>query len=98
IHSNMSAVIVVVNTPYYGTTDRAGNVRIENVPSGDYQLRVWHERTPEDKLRDLERRISVGAADTAVPLLRISESGYLELPHKNKYGKEYPPVPNDRVV
>jgi hypothetical protein len=42
IHDNMTAWVVVVDTPYYGRTAKAGTVVLTNVPPGRYQLRVWH--------------------------------------------------------
>ena len=98
IHSNMSAVIVVMNTPYHTQTDASGRFRIDGVPAGEYQLRVWHERAPEATLNALERRITVEQSAPSLPVLRISESGYLEIPHKNKHGVDYPPNPPEHVV
>lgn len=46
IHDDMVAWVVVLDTPHFGTTDAQGRVQIDGVPSGDYQLRVWHERLP----------------------------------------------------
>ena len=43
IHPEMSAVVVALDTPYYGISDRHGQVVISGVPSGKYVLRVWHE-------------------------------------------------------
>lgn len=43
IHAEMSAYVMVVDTPYYGIADSQGNFRIEGVPAGDYELRCWHE-------------------------------------------------------
>jgi plastocyanin len=43
IHSEMSAYIVVVDTPYYAVTDKKGRFKIANVESGTYTLHVWHE-------------------------------------------------------
>ena len=43
IHSNMSAYIVIVDTPYYAVTDKDGKFDIANVDSGDYTLTAWHE-------------------------------------------------------
>jgi hypothetical protein len=39
----------------------------------------------------------IGDAVT-LPTITISESGYLPIPHKNKFGKDYPPVPDDGTV
>jgi hypothetical protein len=30
-----------------------------------------------------------------LPPLTISESGYLPIPHKNKFGRDYPPAPDE---
>jgi plastocyanin len=43
VHSEMSAYILVVPTPYFATSDQAGNYKIENVPDGHYTVTVWHE-------------------------------------------------------
>ncbi len=43
VHSEMSAYIMVVQTPYYAVTDKKGQFRIKDVPPGTYLLRVWHE-------------------------------------------------------
>src|ERR1039457_4075827 len=41
IHSEMSAVVIAVNTPYYGIADSQGRVSIPRVPPGRYTLRIW---------------------------------------------------------
>jgi len=43
IHSEMSAYIVVVDTPYFAKTDKSGNFTISNVKPGAYHARAWHE-------------------------------------------------------
>jgi plastocyanin len=43
IHPDMSAYIVVVDTPYYATTGSDGSFKIPRVPPGTYTLKVWHE-------------------------------------------------------
>lgn len=43
VHSEMSAYIMVVETPYHAVTDKQGRFRIGSVPPGSYTLRVWHE-------------------------------------------------------
>jgi len=96
IHSSMSAVIVVLPTPYFATTSRDGTFQIPNVPAGDYQLNVFHERATEATLSALSRRIAV--EQTALPPIIISEAGFLQMPHNNKYGHVYPPETDDRSI
>ena len=97
IHSSMSAVIVVLETPYFATTERTGVFRIADVPPGDYILKVWHERAAESKLKQLEKRVTVGPEGLQSPPQRLSELDYVPLPHKNKFGKEYGPEPASAV-
>jgi plastocyanin len=89
IHPNMSAVIVVLNTPYFAATQKDGTFRIDNVPAGEYRLRVFHERATDTTLGSLNRMITVGSAPLVAPVMAISESGYLAIPHTNKFGHEY---------
>jgi plastocyanin len=98
IHSSMSAVIVVLGTPYFAATIRDGSFEIRNVPPGDYQMAVFHERATEATLKGLERRISVEPGAPALPPLVISEAGFLPIPHKNKYGRAYPAETNENLV
>ncbi len=93
IHSSMSAVIVVLNTPYYAASKADGSFAISGVPPGDYKLHVWHERATEESLKAFDRRITIGEGTLELPAIRISESGHLEIPHKNKYGRVYPRQP-----
>jgi hypothetical protein len=54
---------------------------------------VFHERASAEVLDSLARKITVESAALQIPVLEISEGGYLPLlEHKNKYGKDYPPV------
>ena len=48
IHSKMSCVLLVLENPYFATTDSAGHYKIESVPPGVYHLRAWHERLPPE--------------------------------------------------
>jgi plastocyanin len=98
IHSTMSAVIVVLKTPYFATTDRGGSFQIAGVPPGEYRLKVFHERATELTLDKLQQRITMGNDALQITPISISESGYLPIPHKNKFGRDYSPVPDDRVI
>jgi len=43
IHSDMNCVILVLENPYFTYPDGEGRFRIENVPEGEYLLKVWHK-------------------------------------------------------
>src|SRR5579872_3519892 len=91
IHASMNAVIVVIASPYFATTKRDGSFNITDVPPGEYNLSVFHERASEAALAGLSRKITIGPDGISLPNIVISESGYLSIPHKNKYGHDYPP-------
>ena len=95
IHSTMSAVIVVLPTPYFATSRADGAFEMPAVPPGAYTLHVFHERATPATLASLERRVAVPDGPLALGPLVISESGYLPIPHRNKYGREYPPEAED---
>lgn len=90
IHPTMSAVIVVLKSPYYAVSAKNGEFSIANVPPGQYRVRVFHERATEQTLHALERTVDVNGSDLALPGITVSESGYLLVPHKNKFGNDYP--------
>jgi plastocyanin len=96
IHQAMSAIILVLDTPYFAGTAKNGSFEM-NVPQGDYELNIFHERATDQELAGLEQRIVVSGQALRVPPITVSEAGYLVAPHKNKYGHEYPPPPDDQV-
>jgi plastocyanin len=99
IHAAMSAVIVVLQTPYFAVSTRGGNFAIPDVPPGEYELHVFHERATDASLRALDRRITVDRSeDLELQVIAISETGYLPAPHPNKYGQPYPSVADDNRV
>ena len=44
VHAEMSAYVIVTETPYFAVSDKAGNFTLKGVPPGRYVLKVWHER------------------------------------------------------
>lgn len=44
VHAEMSAYVVVTETPYFAVSERDGHFAIPGVPPGRYQLVTWHER------------------------------------------------------
>jgi plastocyanin len=91
IHPEMSAVVISVDTPYFGLSDRSGHISVANVPDGHYQLNVWYERSLPEDLKSLTRSISISDSSRALDPIRIAESPSFSLQHKNKYGQDYIP-------
>jgi plastocyanin len=50
IHSQMSCVVLVLENPYFASTDAKGRYTIANVPAGTYKLKAWYERLPAQEL------------------------------------------------
>ncbi len=44
IHSDMSAVIFVLDNPFFATPGENGRYSLADVPPGEYTLVAWHER------------------------------------------------------
>ena len=98
IHSNMSAVVVVTPSPWFAVSNKDGRFNIQNVPPGEYVLKIWHERSTDAVMKAVERRLRVGDSGTPIGRVQVSETGHVGLPHKDKYGKDYPAVPNERML
>jgi plastocyanin len=97
IHPTMSAVILVLGTPYFIATGKDGSFEMD-VPPGSYDLSVFHERATEQTLQGLSQRVLVTGQPQRIQPIMVSEAGYLVTPHKNKYGKDYAPPPDDQVL
>ena len=95
IHPEMSAVVIALDTTYYGVSDRRGEVVIPHVPVGRYILRIWYEEAVPDALKALTREISVSEGGSTLGTLRLATAD-LPQTHTNKYGRDYdPPAPTD---
>src|ERR1044071_9197914 len=44
VHAEMSAYVVVTETPYFARTEKDGKFILKDVPPGKYTLKVWHEQ------------------------------------------------------
>ena len=95
IHATMSAIIAVLNTPWYSVTEASGKYSINGVPPGEYKLHIFHERALPENLKLMEPRITVAESGLVLPLISISETGFIPAAHLTKYGTDYPPAAND---
>ncbi|MGD1088993.1 MAG: carboxypeptidase regulatory-like domain-containing protein [Verrucomicrobiota bacterium] len=49
IHTSMNCIVLVLENPYFASTDENGNYTISDVPPGKYKLKAWHDRLPPDE-------------------------------------------------
>ncbi len=86
IHPQMVGFVMVVNSDTFTTTGADGAFRFLDVPAGSYTLKAWHEEGSE-----VQTHVSVRASRETPVTVSIDVSGFRPVPHKNKYGKDYPP-------
>ena len=84
IHSQMMGLILVVPTSWIVEADAQGSYRMD-LPDGRYRLTAWTERASPVNLS-----VTVEAGHLSVPEITLDESKFVEAPHKNKYGQDYP--------
>jgi len=88
IHSQMSAVIIALATPYFAISDSRGDISIPGVPPGRYNVQVFHSSVDPEALHALNREITVAPGETTLGNFKLAESE-ITLAHKNKYGRDY---------
>ena len=71
IHDWMIGYIDVTDAPFYGTTDARGSWSV-NLPTGRYEITVWHPRMREQG-PTLVRELSVDATDRATLTLQLTK-------------------------
>jgi plastocyanin len=86
VHPNMSAVIHVMETPYYAFADPTGAWRIEDVSSGKYRLNVWSEIG--GSAQSIVEVASSGQVKGSLQM-NLDSRNYRSAPHLNKYGQPY---------
>ncbi|MDI4634810.1 methylamine utilization protein [Pelomonas sp. V22] len=67
IHDQMSAHVVVVDTPVFAKTDASGVARLD-LPAGDHQLKTWHPRMPDPRLQAQGLSVGTSTGQTVVTL------------------------------
>lgn len=92
IHPQMTAVVLAVDSEFFGISDKAGRVAINDVPAGTYDLHIWYEFAMPKALEALSRSIVIGSDIHTLPTISIVVAKQNSLNHKNKYGNDYDPT------
>lgn len=83
MHPAMQLDVLVLDNPYFAKTKQDGLYAIENVPDGDYILRVWHELSEEINKPVTLKGGEIQQHNFDMQLTKIRAE------HDNKYGKPY---------
>jgi hypothetical protein len=86
IHPQMVGFVMVVDSDFAAVTGADGTFRFENVPAGTWTVKVWNEEGGE-----AASPIAVRAGAQTPAAFQLDATAFRREPHKNKYGKEYPP-------
>jgi plastocyanin len=90
IHPQMTAVILTVNSDYFGISDKAGHILISHVPEGRYTMHVWYENAASSFTDVPQHSIDIGAGENLLPAISIPVAKH-DWSHKDKYGNDYEP-------
>jgi plastocyanin len=85
VHAQMSALVLVRDTPWYAQPASDGSFTLGPVPPGSYTLHAWHERAPE-----LTRPLEVPSDGVEQLAVELDARGFQFKPHLNKHGQPYP--------
>ena len=88
IHPQMTAVILAVNSTFFGVSDPAGHILIRQVPAGRYATHVWYESAASGFAEVSQRAIDIGPGANVLPELSIPVATH-DSSHKDKYGNDY---------
>jgi plastocyanin len=91
IHPSMSAIILVLKSPYFARVGADGKYRVSPIPPGRYALHFYDDRSTDDSAKSVLIAVEAAFDRVNAPTLHISEAGYVSHTHKNKYGQDYPP-------
>jgi plastocyanin len=91
IHPEMGAIVLALNTPYYGVSGENGVVALHNVPPGSYQLNVWSESGQLANPNVSQRIVQVSTDPVHLGDITLQAKTDALAGHKNKFGEDYEP-------
>ncbi len=91
IHPDMAAFVMVLDRATFAVTDADGSYRLATIPGGPHEVHVWNERTGEQI-----QKVTIEPLSGPARLdFLLDASAYKPQAHKNKFGRDYPPVSKD---
>ena len=90
IHPDMAGYVRVLEDGVFATTDDKGAFRLTGIPPGRRVVQVWDERGGE---KQFPLELEAGRIRTLNVVL--DGTAFRRVPHKNKFGQDYPPVTKD---
>ncbi len=74
IHDSMVAYVLVVETPYFGRTDKDGRMSFDNLPAGSYRVAAWHYRMRDPNAQPTSTaQVAAGGASPALKFTLTTE-------------------------
>jgi plastocyanin len=89
LHPGMMAIVLTVDSTYFGVSDKTGHISIGNVPRGKYFLHVWYENATPQALEALRRTIFVGGDSRSLPTISIVLLNRIPMNGKNVNSDQY---------
>ncbi len=92
IHPEMGAVVLALNTPYYGISSENGLIVLRNVPPGSYRLNVWSENGQLVDQGESHRIVQVSMEPVHLGDITLQPTTDSLTNHKNLFGEDYRPA------
>ena len=89
VHHKMNAFLWVLETPYAQVLDGRAGLAFLDIPPGTYRLKLWHPETGEKTFP-----VTIGTGPVHGEWILSANLPAFE-PHKNKFGKDYPPTKDE---
>jgi hypothetical protein len=91
IHPEMGAIVLALNTPYYGISNENGVVALHNVPAGSYRLNVWSENGQLANPDVSQKIVQVSSENVHLGEITLQTATDALAHHKNIFGEDYEP-------